>query len=122
MVLLDRPELSKIFIYPVKSLPGIELSQAIVTKYGIVYPQNKNVIDRLLFKNKLFFKIRILFYLKNRKWMIVDENGSFVSQRKFPKMAIIKQRIEGDFIILSAPDKGEARIPINFFGDKIKCR
>lgn len=38
--------ISKIYIYPIKSLPGIELKHAIVSHNGVVHPDNLNVIDR----------------------------------------------------------------------------
>ncbi len=54
--------LSEIWIYPVKSLSGIQLSQSIVEKTGLKY---------------------------DRRWMIVDENNRFLSQRELPEMALI---------------------------------
>lgn len=39
--------LSGIYIYPVKSLPGILLGKACITKNGIVHPDNFQVVDRL---------------------------------------------------------------------------
>lgn len=44
----EDPKLSKIFIYPVKSLAGIELDQALISCDGIMHPDNHSVIDRLL--------------------------------------------------------------------------
>ncbi|CAF1100216.1 unnamed protein product, partial [Brachionus calyciflorus] len=98
----NLPVLSKIFIYPVKSLPGIELDQALISKDGVMHPVNKNVIDR--------------------KWMIVDSNRSFISQRKFPKMALIKQRVDGENLVLSAPNKTDVKFSTLFKGEKVKCR
>lgn len=54
--------------------------------------------------------------------MIVDVNRSFLSQRKLPKMALIKQKVDGDFIILSAPNKNDIKFSIGYKGEKIKCR
>jgi uncharacterized protein YcbX len=55
--------LSEIWIYPIKSLGGIKLESAIVEKRGLQY---------------------------DRRWMLVDENGQFLTQRKFPKMALLQ--------------------------------
>ena len=41
-------EISEIYIYPIKSFPGIKVDHAIVTKFGIAHPDNKNVVDRLV--------------------------------------------------------------------------
>ena len=38
--------LSEIYIYPVKSLPGIKLEKALVTKYGVAHPENPQIVDR----------------------------------------------------------------------------
>jgi uncharacterized protein YcbX len=40
-------ELTQVYIYPVKSLPGIPLQSAIMTKFGIAHPENIKVVDRL---------------------------------------------------------------------------
>ena len=55
--------LSDLIIYPVKSLAGIHLTHWQVTKKGLLY---------------------------DRQWMLIDEQGQFLSQRRLPKMALIK--------------------------------
>jgi uncharacterized protein YcbX len=57
------PTISQLFIYPVKSLGGIPLKEAQVTSRGLQY---------------------------DRRWMLVDENNQFLSQRKFPQLALFK--------------------------------
>ncbi|GGB92419.1 MOSC domain-containing protein [Dyadobacter sediminis] len=54
--------LSEIWIYPVKSLGGIRLTEALTEEKGLRY---------------------------DRRWMIVDENGLFQTQRFSPEMALI---------------------------------
>lgn len=54
--------LEEINIYPVKSLGGISLKSSQVLKKGLAF---------------------------DRRWMLVDESGLFLSQRKFPKMALV---------------------------------
>ena len=58
--------LSTIIIYPIKSLAGIRLNESKVEKYGL-----NN--DRLI--------------------MLVDENGLFVTQRKYPQLALINVQL-----------------------------
>jgi uncharacterized protein YcbX len=42
---------SEINIYPVKSLGGIKLDKAIITKRGIAHPDNTSVADRYMYYN-----------------------------------------------------------------------
>jgi uncharacterized protein YcbX len=59
--------LSEIWIYPVKSLGGIALQEAKVEPRGLQY---------------------------DRRWMLVDETGRFVSQREIPAMALLGTALE----------------------------
>ncbi len=68
--------LSGIYIYPVKSLAGIRLDRWQVEPTGLRY---------------------------DRKWMLVDADGLFLSQRKLPRMALIKTALAGNELVLSAP-------------------
>ena len=43
--------ISGVFIYPVKSLPGILLEKALVTKNGIAHSDNANIVDRFILFN-----------------------------------------------------------------------
>ena len=61
--------LSEINIYPVKSLKGIPLDEALVEDRGLRF---------------------------DRRWMLVDADSKFITQRAFPVMAAIKMRFEGD--------------------------
>ena len=54
--------LNGLFIYPIKSLKGIALTEAKVEKRGLQY---------------------------DRRWMLVDMNNKFFTQREFSKMATI---------------------------------
>lgn len=58
--------LSEIFIYPIKSLGGISLSDSKVEKRGLQF---------------------------DRRMMLVDEAGIFITQREFPQMALLKTKI-----------------------------
>jgi uncharacterized protein YcbX len=63
--------LSEIWIYPIKSLGGISLQEAVPERRGLRY---------------------------DRRWMLVDETGRFVSQREIPKMALLGTAIETAFL------------------------
>jgi uncharacterized protein YcbX len=78
--------LSKIIIYPVKSLAGISLTHWQVTKTGFQY---------------------------DRQWMLIDEQGQFLSQRRLPKMALIKTALTSEQLILSAPDQTDFTLSLS---------
>ncbi len=63
--------LSEIWIYPVKSLGGIASDEAKVERRGLQY---------------------------DRRWMLVDDRGRFVSQREIPRMALLGTAIEPPFL------------------------
>ena len=61
--------LSEIWIYPVKSLGGIRIKEAKVEGKGLQY---------------------------DRRWLIVDENNVFITQRIFHQMALIDVALEAE--------------------------
>jgi len=67
-------QLSEIWIYPIKSLGGIPLKQAQVTDRGLEH---------------------------DRRWLLIDEDGLFLSQREHPELAIFRPAIEGSFLKVS---------------------
>ena len=60
---------SELFIYPIKSLGGTAVSSATVTDRGFQY---------------------------DRRWMLVDEQYNFITQRAFPTMALLQVSIAAD--------------------------
>lgn len=64
---MDPLTLSEIWIYPIKSLAGIRVPQWEVKSKGLHF---------------------------DRRWMLVDENGIFMTQRATPKMALLKTTLE----------------------------
>jgi len=80
------PFLSQIHVYPVKSLAGFQAEQWPVDKTGLRH---------------------------DRKWMLVDENGLFLSQRRLPKMALIKTRISDERLWLSASGQSDIALPLS---------
>ncbi len=61
--------LTGIFIYPIKSLAGISLTEATVQREGLQY---------------------------DRRWMLLDAAGQFLTQRKLPEMALLKTAIDSN--------------------------
>ncbi|MDQ7091002.1 MAG: MOSC domain-containing protein [Methylococcales bacterium] len=71
------PFLSQLIIYPIKSLAGIHVNHWPVNEKGLRY---------------------------DRKWMLIDSDNKFLSQRRLPKMALIKTHLVDTTLILSAPE------------------
>jgi uncharacterized protein YcbX len=78
--------LSAIAVYPVKSLAGISANSWAVTEKGLQY---------------------------DRKWMIIDNDRQFLSQRKLPRMALIKTALTDKNLILSALGMEDLSLPID---------
>lgn len=77
--------LSDIYIYPVKSLAGIRVENWEVVETGLKY---------------------------DRQWMLIDQQGQFLSQRRLPKMALIQTRLTESELILSAPDFADLHLSL----------
>lgn len=71
-----QAEISRLFVYPIKSCAGIALQEAVLTETGLDL---------------------------DRAWMVVDEHGEFVSQRELPRMALIRPQLKTFEMILRAP-------------------
>jgi uncharacterized protein len=76
--------LSGLYVYPIKSAGGIPLEAWDVDERGLRY---------------------------DRRWMLVDEAGRFMSQRRFPRMALIRVRIEPDHLVVDAPGMPSLDVP-----------
>lgn len=48
----------------------------------------------------------------DRRWMVVDPEGRFLSQRKVPRMSLVSTRLEGERIVVTAPGVGSHRLPL----------
>lgn len=66
--------LTEIWIYPVKSLGGISIKSAKILPKGLEY---------------------------DRRFMLIEENGLFMSQRVYPQMARFKTAITGDQLTIT---------------------
>jgi hypothetical protein len=73
-------KISSIYRYPIKSFTGEEINDVLVESSGLQY---------------------------DRHWMLVDEQGYFITQRKHPKMALIKAYIKNDCLVIKIPNHQE---------------
>ncbi len=74
-------------VYPVKSCAGIELTQAQLTPTGLQW---------------------------DRQWMVVDDQGVFLSQRELPRMALIHCALRTSMLELRAPGMLALQVPLAF--------
>jgi hypothetical protein len=44
--------------------------------------------------------------------MLVDETGCFMSQRQFPRMALIRVQLERDALVVDAPGMPSLEVPL----------
>lgn len=79
--------LSEIWIYPVKSLSGIRLTEAQVEEKGLQY---------------------------DRRWMITDQNGRFLTQREHSIMAMLKVAVFENGLSISSRLEEEKSILVPF--------
>jgi uncharacterized protein YcbX len=67
---------SGLFIYPVKSCGHVALNEALVGATGFEF---------------------------DRRWMVVGDDGRFLSQREYPRLAQVRVKVTEDRIVLQAP-------------------
>lgn len=76
--------ISALFIYPIKSMAGISLSSMAFDALGAEY---------------------------DRRYMLVDKSGQFISQRKYSQLALASITYEIDCWGVSIPQYGEKQLP-----------
>jgi len=87
---MNRPRLTEIWLYPVKSLGGIPVDRWRLDEFGLFL---------------------------DRRWMVVDLEGNFLTQRKYPQMARIAPALldlggqQGKVLVLSHPEVGAVEVP-----------
>jgi len=87
--------IARLFVYPVKSCAGVELREAVLTETG---------------------------FDLDRAWMVVDEQGVFVSQRELPRMALIRPQIRLSDVVLRAPGMLALHLQIDTVEEPVKVR
>jgi uncharacterized protein YcbX len=89
-------EITRLKIYPVKSLKGIALDQATLTPQGL---------------------------LNDRRWMVVRSNGKFVTQRDLPRMALVHTSLDDLGVTLELEGHGKTSVPfLSTGGDPVQTK
>ena len=76
-------------IYPIKSCAGIDLSESPIDRAGLAH---------------------------DRRWMLIDGSGQFMTQRQWPRMALIRTAIDDGALRVSAPDMADLLIALDGSG------
>lgn len=84
------PFISELCLYPIKSCAGITLHETVITPAGLMTQ-----------------------YIYDREWMVVDEEGCFLTQRDYPQMARIEPRLKADTMELRAPGMLRLEVPLD---------
>lgn len=77
--------LTALNVYPIKSAGGIAAESWPVDEFGLRY---------------------------DRRWMLVDESGVALTQREFPRLALLRPAIDGDRLRVSAPGRAPLDLPL----------
>src|SRR5258708_5100329 len=75
-----------LIFYPIKSCGGTHVAQADIVPAGLV---------------------------NDRRWMVVNAHGVFVTQRERPELALVTPTIESDELVLHAPNVETASVPFD---------
>ena len=74
-------QVSDLFVYPIKSCRGIQVSEAECTELGLVNSD-----------------------LKDRHFMLINEKDkTYMTARDYPKMVLVTPSIKGNFLTLTSP-------------------
>lgn len=90
-----RATVAAIVRYPVKSCAGHSVERAELDAYGIV---------------------------GDRRWLIVDPDGEFLTQRDAPRLALLRPDLNEGGLTLSAPGVDTIDVPINTDGPTLDVR
>jgi uncharacterized protein YcbX len=95
--------LSALAVHPVKSCAGIELRSSLLARTGLEF---------------------------DRAWMVVDAHGDMLTQRGFPRLALVRPTLRASDIVLRAPgmlalhlslDAVEGRTRVRVWDDVVKA-
>ena len=81
---MDEIKISELIIYPLKSAAGIKLESARIDAFGLS---------------------------NDRRWMLVDEQGVMITQRKQARMCLLTPRLENNQLYLQARGFSELCVP-----------
>ncbi len=84
MHIVTRVQVTGLFIYPIKACRGVALKECQVAERG---------------------------FAGDRRYMLVDSAGTFITQREVPKLALVELAIEAERLRVSAPGAPTLELP-----------
>lgn len=87
--------IAALWVYPVKSCAGVQVQEAILSETGLEF---------------------------DRAWMVVDEQGEFVTQRELPRMALIRPQLKTQDMVLRAPGMLALHIALDQVQEPVRVR
>jgi uncharacterized protein YcbX len=87
--------IARLFVYPVKSCAGVEVTEAVLTETGLDL---------------------------DRAWMVVDDEGEFVTQRELPQMALVRPQLKLYEVVLRAPGMLALHLAIDAVEQPVQVR
>ena len=85
---------SELHIFPIKTARGIPCDRASLDERGFHH---------------------------DRRWMLVDADDVFLTQREAPRMALIDVALRSDALVLEAPDMEQLLVPLEADGPLVRC-
>src|SRR5689334_957502 len=82
---MSTPRLGALHVYPLKSAGGIAVASVRVDEAGLEH---------------------------DRRWMVVDERGRFLTQRSHPRMALLRTSIVGEALRVAGPGVEPLTLPL----------
>ena len=90
-----QARVSRLFVYPIKSCAGVELQESLLIETGLEF---------------------------DRAWMVVDEEGEFLSQRELPRMALIRPTLKYSEMVQRAPGMLALHIAFDRVEEPVRVR
>ncbi len=90
---MSGPRVRSLHIYPVKSMRGMTVTSATLDESGFEY---------------------------DRRWMMVDEQGRFLTQRELPAMARMHTELNDAHLMLRFDEMSEHRVPLQSEQNRIR--
>jgi uncharacterized protein len=78
--------LTALHIYPIKSARGCTVQEWEIDSFGLRY---------------------------DRRWMVIDRRGHFITQRTHPRLALIQPSIDGDILRVTTPGMPVLELPLH---------
>lgn len=89
---MNKLQVSGLYVYPVKSMQGIAVDEAVITAKGLQH---------------------------DRVWMVVRPDGRFVTQRGLPRLARVHTRLDATAAVLSFEGHGSITLPFDSTGGRV---